>query len=174
MTVYMEGDILKNYGDIKELFSDAKALVKVEVKELECSNVRSYIYTSYHVKVSEIVYGDIDNSNEDITVNLPGGIIEGEEASKMISEVAEGKDAGDLSQVKEIVSTGNTDKMLEVGDVAYLFLIPETNDTYAVVGEYKGVAYVEGKDLLFDKSIELEAPLTEDDFRTLIDEYIYE
>lgn len=171
MTIYMEGDTVKNYEAIKELLQDSMALVKVEVTDFECRNVRSYIYTSYQVKVDETLYGNIDNQTHTIIVNLPGGVIEGERASSMIKEVTEDKDAGDLSEITEIVSNGNTERLLEVGDTAYLFLIPESEDAYAVVGEYVGVIYVDESGLVIDKSIEDGKGISEEEFRNIINTY---
>ena len=54
---------------------------------------------------------------------MPGGTVQEEKAQEMLSEVTEGKNAGDLSGINQIVSDGNTDRLLSVGDEAYLFLI---------------------------------------------------
>lgn len=144
-------DTLKDYNTVDDLLNDAYALVKVKVLQAESANVRSYIYTTYNVEIMDVLYGDITENR--ICVNLPGGIIEGEEAQKMLSEVTEGKDAGDLPNVGNVVSNGNTDRLLEVGNEAYLFLIPESDTTYAVVGEYRGVILLENGNVLFDSNI---------------------
>lgn len=151
MYVYSEADKLKDYNTVDALLNDTYALVKVKVLQADSANVRSYIYTTYNVEIMDVLYGDITESR--INVNMPGGIITGEAAQKMISEVTEGKDAGDLSNIGNIVSDGDTDRLLEVGDEAYLFLIRESDTAYAVVGEYNGEVLLESENVLFDNNI---------------------
>ncbi|MCM1500181.1 MAG: hypothetical protein NC124_17095 [Clostridium sp.] len=151
MYVYSEADRLKDYNTVDALLNDTYALVKVKVLQADSANVRSYIYTTYNVEIMDVLYGDITESR--INVNMPGGIIAGEAAQKMISEVTEGKDAGDLSNIGNIVSDGDTDRLLEVGDEAYLFLIQESDTAYAVVGEYNGEVLLESENVLFDNNI---------------------
>lgn len=153
MYVYSEMDKLKNYDTVDDLLDDACALVKVEVLQADSENVRSYVYTSYDMKILDILYGDIGESGSTINVNMPGGTIQGNEAQEMISEVTDGKDAGDLSGIDKIASSGNTDYLLAVGDVAYLFLIPESDTSYAVVGEYCGEMLLDSGTVIFDSNI---------------------
>lgn len=61
---------------------------------------------------------DILLAETTVNVNMPGGIITGEDAQGMISEVTEGKDAGDLSNIGNVISNGNTDRLLAVNDEA--------------------------------------------------------
>lgn len=153
MYIYIEADTLKEYDTVDELLGDAYALVKVEVVQANSENVRSYIYTSYDMKVLDEVYGTIGVDGDIINVNMPGGTLQGEEAQEMLSEVTEGKDAGDLSGVNQIVSDGNTDRLLSVGDEAYLFLMRESETSFAVVGEYRGEMLLENGIVNFDNNI---------------------
>ncbi|MCM1046025.1 MAG: hypothetical protein NC417_10995 [Candidatus Gastranaerophilales bacterium] len=147
------GDTLKNYDTVDKLLGDAYALVKVEVLQADIENVRSYIYTSYDMKVLDVIYGAIDADGDIINVNMPGGTVPGNGAQEILSEVTEGKDAGDLSGVNQIVSDGNTDRLLSVGDKAYLFLRMESELSFAVVGEYRGAMLLENKNVIFDRNI---------------------
>lgn len=151
MYVYSEADKLKDYNTVDALLNDTYALAKVRVLQADSANVRSYIYTTYNVEIIDVLYGDITESR--INVNMPGGIITGEAAQQMISEVTEGKDAGDLSNIENIISDGDTDRLLEVGDEAYLFLIRESDTAYAVVGEYNGEVLLESDNVRFDNNI---------------------
>lgn len=151
MYIYSNADEIKDYSTLDTLLHDAYALVKIKVLDADSANVRSYIYTSYSVEVLDILYGEIDENV--ITVNMPGGIVENEEAHTMISEVTDGKDAGDLSNIGKVISSGNTDRLLMVGDEAYLFIMPESEEAYAVVGEYHGEVLVQNENVIFDKSI---------------------
>lgn len=153
MYIYSEADTLKDYDTVDKLLDDAYALVKVEVLQANCENVRNYIYTSYDMKILDVVYGAIDEDGEVINVNMPGGIVQGNEAQAMITEVTEGKDAGDLSGINQIISDGNTDRLLSVGDEAYLFLMRESETSFAVVGEYCGEMLLENGDVVFDSNI---------------------
>lgn len=153
MYIYSEMDKIRNYDTVDDLLDAAYALVKVEVVQADCKNVRSYVYTSYDMKILDIMYGDIGGSGDIINVNMPGGTIQGNEAQEMISEVTDGKDAGDLSGITNIASNGNTDYLLAVGDVAYLFLIPESDTAYAVVGEYCGEMLLDNGTVIFDSNI---------------------
>ncbi len=153
MYIYSEADTLKDYNTVDKLLDDAYALVKVEVLQANCENVRNYIYTSYDMKILDVVYGTIDEDGEVINVNMPGGIVQGNEAQAMITEVTEGKDAGDLSGINQIISDGNTDRLLSVGDEAYLFLMRESETSFAVVGEYCGEMLLENGDVVFDSNI---------------------
>lgn len=146
-------DTLKNYDTVDKLLGDAYALVKVEVLQANIENVRSYIYTSYDMKVLDVVYGTIDADGDSINVNMPGGTVQGDGAQEMLSEVTEGKDAGDLSDINQIVSDGNTDRLLSVGDQAYLFLMVESETSFAVVGEYRGAMILENGNVIFDRNI---------------------
>lgn len=141
MYVYSNAEELKDYNTVDDLLDDACALVKVKVLQADSANVRSYIYTTYNVEIIDVLYGNIDETT--VNVNMPGGIITGEDAQGMISEVTEGKDAGDLSNIGNVISNGNTDRLLAVNDEAYLFLIPESETAYAVVGEYNGEVLLE-------------------------------
>lgn len=153
MYIYSESDTLKDYDTVDELLSDAYALVKVEVLQANSENVRNYIYTSYDMKVLDVVYGTISVDGDIINVNMPGGTIQGDEAQAMLSEVTEGKDAGDLSSINQIVSDGNTERLLSVGDEAYLFLIRESDTSFAVVGEYRGEMLLENGEVILDSNI---------------------
>jgi hypothetical protein len=133
--------------------SDACALVKVEVLQANSENVRNYIYTSYDMKVVDVLYGTVDADGDTINVNMPGGTVQEEKAQKMLSEVTEGKNAGDLSGINQIVSDGNTDRLLSVGDEAYLFLMKESETSFAVVGEYRGEMLLENGKVYFDSCI---------------------
>lgn len=153
MYIYSEYDTIKDYDTVDELLGDANALVKVEVVQANSENVRSYIYTSYDMKVLGVVYGTIGVEGDIINVNMPGGTLQGEEAQEMLSEVTEGKDAGDLSGVNQIVSDGDTDRLLSVGDEAYLFIMRESETSFAVVGEYRGEMLLENGVVNFDNNI---------------------
>ena len=146
-------DTLKNYDTVDKLLGDAYAFVKVEVLQANIENVRSYIYTSYDMKVLDVVYGTINADEDIINVNMPGGTVQGNEAQEMLSEVTEGKYAGDLSDINQVVSDGNTDRLLSVGDKAYLFLMRESEISFAVVGEYRGAVFLENNNVLFDRYI---------------------
>lgn len=146
-------DTLKNYDTVDKLLGDAYALVKVEVLQANIENVRSYIYTSYDMKVLDVVYGTIDADEDIINVSMPGGTVQGNEAQEILSEVTEGKYAGDLSGINQVVSDGNTDRLLSVGDKAYLFLMRESEISFAVVGEYRGAMFLENDNVLFDRYI---------------------
>lgn len=174
----IEEDTLKNYSGVQDLLFDSDCVVKAEVLEAEVKNVRSYIYTSYQIEVLDTLYGNVQESsrsltdglkNAILTLNLPGGTLEGESYSAMINEVTDGKDAGSISNNGSMTSDGNTGRLLEKGDVAYFFLTPESEDAYAAVGEYKGVAFVEdNKVILNEKLSETDQELTEEDFVNLI------
>lgn len=153
MYIYSEAVTLKDYDTIDKLLDDACALVKVEVLQANSENVRNYIYTSYDMKILDVVYGTTDTDGEVINVNMPGGIVQGNEAQAMLTEVTEGKDAGDLSGINRIISDGNTDRLLSVGDEAYLFLMRESETSFAVVGEYCGEMLLENGDVVFDRNI---------------------
>lgn len=153
MYVYSQADSLKNYTTVDDLLKDSCALVKVKVIQANSKNVRIYIYTSYDMQVMSVVRGTDVEEGEIINVNMPGGIIQGDAAQSIISEVTEGKDAGDLSDVEQIVSDGNTDRLLNVGDEAYMFLIKETDTSFAAVGEYRGEMLVEDENVVFDNNI---------------------
>lgn len=153
MQIYSEAHTLVDYDTVDELLGDACALVKVEVLQANSENVRNYIYTSYDMKVIDTLYGTVDADGDIINVNMPGGIIQGDKAQEMLSEVAEGKNAGDLSGINQIVSDGNTDRLLSVGDEAYLFLIRESEASFAVVGEYCGEMLIDNGNVIFDSNI---------------------
>lgn len=153
MQVYSEAHTLVDYDTVDELLGDAYALVKVEVLQANSENVRNYIYTSYDMKVIDVLYGTVDADGDIINVNMPGGTLQGDEAREMLSEVTEGKNAGDLSGINQIVSDGNTDRLLYVGDEAYLFLIRESETSFAVVGEYRGEMLLENGNVIFDSNI---------------------
>ena len=153
MQIYSEAHTLVDYDTVDGLLSDASALVKVEVLQADSENVRNYIYTSYDMKVLDVIYGTTDTDGDIINVNMPGGTIQGEEAQEMLSEVTEGKNAGDLSGINQIVSDGNTDCLLSVGDMAYLFLIRESETSFAVVGEYCGEMLIDNGNVIFDSNI---------------------
>ena len=121
MVIYSEVDSVREYTSIESLAEHSVALVKVEVVEANSSNIRSYIYTTYGARILDTVYGNVGNDGDIINVNMPGGIIKGDAAQNMIAEITEAKDLGNLSRVSNLVSNGNTDRMLEVGDEAYLF-----------------------------------------------------
>ena len=59
----------------------------------------------------------------------------------------------DLSGINQIVSDGNTDRLLSVGDEAYLFLMKESETSFAVVGEYRGEMLLENGNVYFDSCI---------------------
>ena len=159
MTVSNEADSLKKYSSPKDLLDDAAIVAKVKVLKSESDHVRSYIYTRYQMEIEDILYGKSDH--ETITVNMPGGILTGDKAAAMLSEVTDGKNAGDLSQIKTLTSNGNTDRLLAVGDEAYLFLIPESENSYAAVGEYDGSVLLQnGKVTLSKNLIENQAKLS--------------
>lgn len=153
MQVYSEAHTLVDYETVDELLGDACALVKVEVLQANSENVRNYIYTSYDMKVIDVLYGTVDADGDIINVNMPGGTLQGDEAQEMLSEVTEGKNAGDLSGINQIVSDGNTDRLLSVGDEVYLFLIRESETSFAVVGEYRGEMLLENGNVIFDSNI---------------------
>lgn len=153
MNIYSEAHTIKDYDTVDELLGDACALVKVQVVQANSENVRNYIYTSYDMKLLDIIYGTVDEDGDTINVNMPGGIIQGDKAQEMLSEVTEGKDAGDLSGINQIAFDGNTDQLLSEGDEAYLFLIRESETSFAVVGEYRGEIFVENGEVFFDKNI---------------------
>lgn len=159
MTVSNEADSLKKYSSPKDLLDDAAIVAKVKVLKSESDHVRSYIYTRYQMEIEDILYRKSDH--ETITVNMPGGILTGDKAAAMLSEVTDGKNAGDLSQIKTLTSNGNTDRLLAVGDEAYLFLIPESENSYAAVGEYDGSVLLQnGKVTLSKNLIENQAKLS--------------
>ena len=58
-----------------------------------------------------------------------------------------------LSQIKTLTSNGNTDHLLAVGDEAYLFLIPESENSYAAVGEYDGSVLLRNGKVILKKSL---------------------
>ena len=153
MVIYNEVNYIKEYTSIEALAEHAVALVKVEVVEANSSNVRSYIYTTYGARILDAVYGNVGNDGDIINVNMPGGIIKGDDAQNMIAEITEEKDSGDLSRVNNLVSNGNTDRMLEVGDEAYLFLVQESDEAFAVVGEYRGELLLNNGEVIADSSI---------------------
>lgn len=153
MVIYNEVNYIKEYTSIEALAEHAVALVKVEVVEANSSNVRSYIYTTYGARILDTVYGNVGNDGDIINVNMPGGIIKGDDAQNMIAEITEEKDSGDLSRVNNLVSNGNTDRMLEVGDEAYLFLVQESDEAFAVVGEYRGELLLNNGEVIADSSI---------------------
>ena len=153
MQVYSEAHPLVDYSTVDELLGDACALVKVEILQANSENVRNYIYTSYDMKVVDVLYGTVDADGDTINVNMPGGTVQGEKAQEMLSEVTEGKNAGDLSGINQIVSDGNTDRLLSVGDEAYLFLMKESETSFAVVGEYRGEMLLENGNVYFDSCI---------------------
>lgn len=153
MVIYSEVDYIREYTSIEALAEHALALVKVEVVEANSSNVRSYIYTTYGARILDTVYGNVGNDGDIINVNMPGGIIKGDAAQNMIAEITEAKDLGNLSRVSNLVSNGNTDRMLEVGDEAYLFLVQETDEAFAVVGEYRGELLLNNGEVIADSSI---------------------
>lgn len=177
-----EEDILKNYSGVQDLLSDADCIVKAEVLGAEVKNVRSYIYTSYQIEVLDTLYGSVQESSQSLTdglrnailtLNLPGGTLEGESYSAMIDEVTDGKDSGSISNTDSITSDGNTDRLLKKGDVAYFFLTPESEDAYAAVGEYKGVAFVEDNKVILNAEIsDADQEITEDDFVNLIQKLV--
>ena len=105
------------------------------------------------MKVIDVLYGTVDADGDIINVNMPGGTLQGDEAQEMLSEVTEGKNAGDLSGINQIVSDGNTDRLLSVGDEVYLFLIRESETSFAVVGEYRGEMLLENGNVIFDSNI---------------------
>lgn len=154
-TMYIngEGDYLKDYTTVDELMEDACALVKVKILQNNSSNVRSYIYTSYEAKVLNIIYGEAGNTGDILNINMPGGRIEGEAAQDMLEEITEGKNAGDLSQINRIISDAGTDRLLQNGDEAYLFIRKESDKSYAAVGEYRGEFLLEEDMVLFDENI---------------------
>lgn len=153
MQIYSEAHSLVDYDTVDELLGDACALVKVEVSQANSENVRNYIYTSYDMKVLDVLWGTDDADENIINVNMPGGTVQGDKAQEMLSEVTEGKNAGDLSGINQIVSDGNTDHLLSVGDKAYLFLMKESETSYAVVGEYRGEMLLENGNVFFDSCI---------------------
>lgn len=153
MVIYSEVDYIREYTSMEAFAEQAVALVKVEVVEANSSNVRSYIYTTYGAKILDTVYGNVGNAGDIININMPGGIIEGDAAQNMIAEITESKDSGDLSRVNNLVSNGNTDRMLEVGDEAYLFLVQESDEAFAVVGEYRGELLLNNGEVIVDSSI---------------------
>ena len=153
MQVYSEAHPLVDYSTVDELLGDACALVKVEILQANSENVRNYIYTSYDMKVVDVLYGAVDADGDTINVNMPGGTVQEEKAQEMLSEVTEGKNAGDLSGINQIVSDGNTDRLLSVGDEAYLFLMKESETSFAVVGEYRGEMLLENGKVYFDSCI---------------------
>ncbi len=153
MVIYSEVDRIMEYTSMEALAEHAVALVKVEVVEANSSNVRSYIYTTYGVRILGTVYGNVGNDGDIINVNMPGGIIKGDAAQNMIAEITEEKDSGDLSRVNNLVFNGSTDRMLEVGDEAYLFLVQESDETFAVVGEYRGELLLNNGEVIADSSI---------------------
>lgn len=150
MYVYGQNDYLVNYDSLERLIRDAEVIARVRVTGLESKNVRSYIYTSYNVELIDRINGDI---SKEFIVNLPGGKLEGQVAAQMIKEITEGKDAGDLSYVESVVSDGDTDRVLQIGDEAVLFLIKESDNSFAVVGEYVGVALIVDGMVDIDKQI---------------------
>lgn len=151
ITVSNNADSIKKYSSTKELLDDAALVAKVKVLKSESDHVRSYIYTSYQMQIEDILYGKSDL--ETITVNMPGGILTGDKVASMLSEVTDGKNAGDLSQIKTLTSNGNTDHLLAVGDEAYLFLIPESENSYAAVGEYDGSVLLRNGKVILNKSL---------------------
>ncbi len=84
MYVYSNAEELKDYNTVDDLLDDACALVKVKVLQADSANVRSYIYTTYNVEIIDVLYGNIDETT--VNVNMPGGIITGEDAQGMIKE----------------------------------------------------------------------------------------
>ena len=77
MQVYSEAHPLVNYSTVDELLGDACELVKVEVLQANSENVRNYIYTSYDMKVVDVLYGTVDADGDTINVNMPGGTVQG-------------------------------------------------------------------------------------------------
>lgn len=145
--------VMEEFHSVEALAEYAPALVKVEVTGAESAHVRSYIYTSYEVRILDTVYGDVGRDGDIICVNMPGGIIRGDAAKEMITENTAGKDSGDLSSVNELTSNGNTDRLLMIGDVAYLFLVRESDTAYAAAGEYRGELLVDDGEVVFDSGI---------------------
>ncbi|MDE5781881.1 MAG: hypothetical protein K2I03_10500 [Lachnospiraceae bacterium] len=154
-TMYIngEGDYLKDYTTVDALMEDASAIVKVKILQSNSSNVRSYIYTSYEAEILNIIYGEAGNIGDILNVNMPGGKIEGEAAQDMLEEITEGKNAGDLSQINRIISDAGTDRLLQNGDEAYLFIKKESDKSYAAVGEYRGEFLLDDDMILFDEKI---------------------
>lgn len=144
-------DSLREYGSVEDLLQDSWAVVKGRVLEADSGNVRSYIYTTYQVEVLEVLYGSMEEGV--IAVNLPGGVLTGEKAREMAAEVTEGKDAGDFRDIGNASAGGNTDRLLAVGDEAYLFLVPESDDAFGAVGGYRGEALLEDGNVLLHSSI---------------------
>ncbi len=153
MVIYSQADSIREFTSMEALAGYAPALVKVEVMQADSANVRSYIYTSYQVKILDTVYGNVSNAGDILCVNMPGGVIQGDDAQEMIAEITQGKDAGDLSQVNELVSNGDTDRLLEVGDEAYLFLVKESETAYAVAGQYRGELLLDNGEVVIDSNI---------------------
>lgn len=133
MVIYSEVDSVREYTSIESLAEHSVALVKVEVVEANSSNIRSYIYTTYGARVLDTVYGNVGNDGDIINVNMPGGSVKGDAA--------------------HLVSNGNTDRMLEVGDEAYLFLVQESDEAFAVVGEYRGELLLNNGEVIADSRI---------------------
>ncbi len=149
-----ETDTLRDYRTVESLLDDADALVKVEVLRASSGYVRSYIYTSYDCRVLDVMCGTVIADGDMICVNMPGGTILADQAQAMLSEVTAGKDAGDLTGISQITSDGNTDRLLSVGDTAYLFLKKESETAFAAVGAYRGEILLENGALFFDSSID--------------------
>lgn len=147
------GEYLKIYNTVEDLLEDTCALVKVKVLRADSDYVRMYIYTSYEMEVLDVVYGALEEDGDTILVNVPGGILRGEKLQNMLAEVTAGKDSelvGDLSGITEQIS-GDVDRMLSAGDEAYLFLIKESDTSYALVAEDGGEAVIEGDNVLFSE-----------------------
>lgn len=144
-------DSLREYDSVEDLLQDSWAVVKGRVLEADSGNVRSYIYTTYQVEVLEVLYGSMEEGV--IAVNMPGGVLAGEEAREMVAEVTERKDAGDVKDIENASSAGNTDRLLAVGDETYLFLVSESEDAFGAVGGYRGEALLEDGNVLLDSGI---------------------
>lgn len=147
-------DTLQDYRTVESLLDDADVLVKVEVLGTTSGYVRSYIYTSYDCKVLDTVYGAVLADGDRICINMPGGTISADQVKTMLSEVTAGKNAGDLPGIGQITSDGNTDRLLSVGDMAYLFLKRESETAFAAVGAYRGEILLEDGALFFDSGID--------------------
>lgn len=147
-------DTLTDYRTVESLLDDADALVKVEVLDAASGYVRSYIYTSYDCRVLDVVYGTVIADGDMICVNMPGGTVLENQAQAILSEVTAGKDAGALNGIRQITSDANTDRLLSVGDTAYLFLKKESETAFAAVGAYRGEILLENGVLYFDSSID--------------------
>lgn len=154
-TMYINGesDYLNDYDTVDALMEDACAIIKIKVLQSNSANVRSYIYTSYQTELLDVIYGEAGKIGDILNINMPGGRIEGEAAQQMLSEITEGKNVGDLSEINKIVSDAGTDRLLQNGDEAYLFIRKESGESYAAVGEYRGEFLLNSGRVLFDEKI---------------------